>query len=329
MKEINALTHSSTEQAPWLFDWLLSHDPSSDTAHDWPVSMASWWEKYLHSATLFPATALRPIDRAIIGGALAGRVAHAFCSGYHNALQRLFPGLDDQRRAALLVTERGGKSPRDIATRLTAHQEHWLLNGEKSYVSGGSAAQQLLVLAASGETAEGRRQLKIVRLSSQQAGVSIEDLPAAAWMPEFRHGHARLQQVVVRAEDLLPGDGFADYTRPFATLESGFIFAALASHLFRLATVHRWPLAQRQSLLFLIMAYRSISDLDPRQPATEILLQGCHDQAVAIIEQCAPCLGQLPGELSAAWQRDSGILRMAKGTLQRSAKAWERFGHSS
>lgn len=329
MNEINALTHSSTEQAPWLFDWLLIHGPSSDTPYDWPVSMESWWAHYLRIATLFPARALTPIDRAIIGGALAGRVAHAFCSGYHNALQQLFPGLDDQRRAALLVTERGGKSPRDIATTLTANQDHWLLDGEKSYVSGGTAAQQLLVLAASGETADGRRQLKVVRLSSQQAGVTIEDLPAAAWMPEFRHGHARLQQVVVRAEDFLPGDGFADYTRPFATLESGFIFAALVSHLLRLAIFHRWPLAQRQSLLFLIMAYRGVSGLDPRQPATEILLQGCHEQAVAIIEQCSHSLGQLPGELAAAWQRDSGILRMAKGTMQRSAKAWERLGHSA
>lgn len=321
--------NNSAESGSWLFDWLLQYGQSADSSLDWPVSMEAWWEKYLNIPQHFPAGQLAPIDRAIIGGALAGRVAHAFCSGYHNALQQLFPDLDDQQRTALLVTERSGKSPRDITTRLTSTEGRWFVNGEKSYVSGGSSANQLLVLAANGETAEGKKLLHIIRIPSQKPGVTIEDLPASAWMPEFSHGHARFQQVEIRAEDILPEDGFIHYTRPFATAESGFIFAALAAYLFRVASACKWPAQQRQSLLFLIMAYRAIGNLDPRLASTEILLQGCHDQAVAILDQCDPCWSQVPTELATAWQRDGGIRRMAKGSNQRTAKAWIKSGYPS
>src|SRR6476620_8694313 len=77
-----------------------------------PDSLESWWK-----ATAEPRGGFdTPVDRALLGGALADRVGFAFIGGYEAALESLFgatPGI-----TSLCVTEPAGNRPQDITTTL-------------------------------------------------------------------------------------------------------------------------------------------------------------------------------------------------------------------
>jgi acyl-CoA dehydrogenase len=105
-----------------LLDTLLTTSPAvASTAADWFAATAA-------ARTAFPTT----IERALVGGALADRVAFAFAAGYTEALRYLVPSLDGI--AALCASEADGNHPRAIKTRLDGTR----LTGHKRWSTGAS-----------------------------------------------------------------------------------------------------------------------------------------------------------------------------------------------
>src|SRR5689334_21507952 len=111
----------------------------------------------------------RTIDRAIAAGLAADRLGRAFVGGYHAALSRLVGSARDAK-LSLAATEKGGARPRDIRTTFANGK----LNGEKTFATLASAADEILVVASIGES-DGKNNLVLVRVTADAPGLTIAD----------------------------------------------------------------------------------------------------------------------------------------------------------
>lgn len=250
--------------------------------------------------------------RAVIGGARADRVGHAFAIGYQAAIE----ALAGDGSAALCVTEDGGNHPRAIQTRLASGR----VTGSKKWATLADHAAHLLVVATEGDDAAGRPRLKVVRVSTSAPGLTLE-LSAAAFVPEIAHARVALDGV---AGEVLPGDGYADYVKPFRTIEDIHVHAALAGYLIGAARQRGFAHGIAERLAMVAAALAALGAEDPRSPATHVALGGAIATTAAIVAELEAAWAQVPDEEWARWQRDRPILQVAgKARGERLARAWE------
>ncbi|MBZ0234822.1 MAG: acyl-CoA dehydrogenase family protein, partial [Deltaproteobacteria bacterium] len=193
----------------------------------------------------------RPIDRAVHGGYEADRVGAAFVAGYSAALRALVPGAPP--RTSLCATEAGGAHPRAITTRLDPELR---LVGAKRWSTLATEAELLLVVATIGADEAGRSRLKLVRVSPRAPGVTITAMPPPPFAPEVSHAELTLDTQVAPA-DVLPGDGYTDYLKPFRTVEDIHVHGAMLGWLLGLAARHAWPHELVERLLAAVASLRS------------------------------------------------------------------------
>lgn len=276
----------------------------------------AWWKSHLSLATRRGA----PADLALAAGFAATRPAWAFLSGYQAALRCLVPRLSPGERAAFAATEEAGNHPRAIATTLSDSDSEGagsrVLAGVKTFVTLGPAAEVLLVLATRGLGEDGRPDLALVQVPRGAAGVSIDALPPLPFIPEVVHGRAVFDDVVVAEDAVHPGDGYADYSKPFRTLEDAHVHGALVAYFLRLAVVHGAPPALIAELASLAAELHRLAGADPRDPFTHVVLAAALSRVVDAADD--PRLwAAVDDETRALWDRDRPILSVAAGARAR------------
>ncbi|MDP3277611.1 MAG: acyl-CoA dehydrogenase [Deltaproteobacteria bacterium] len=213
------------------------------------------------------------IGRALLGGLHADRVAFAFAAGYRAALCALVPSrVGPDVRATLCVTESGGNHPRAIETTLTETDEGLLLQGQKAFCTLADDATLLLIAAREGER-DGRPSIRLVCVSPAQIGVVIEPLAPLRFVPEASHALLALNTRVDPAQ-VLEGDGYTRYVKPFRTVEDLHVMAALSA--FAWGASRRWLTAETQALE-LLASITTLGDLagrDPSDAVTHLALAG-------------------------------------------------------
>lgn len=253
-----------------------------------------------------------PIDRAIRAGFAADRLGWAFLAGYRAALSRLVP---DRRAASLCVTEAGGAHPRGLTTALLLEDNVLRLRGVKQWATGADAGEDLLIAAHH----EGRLVLVAVPVEAAR----LEPMPPTPFVPEIGHFRVHLEGVRVGYEQVLPGDGWGDYVKPFRTVEDLHVSAAAAAMVLRQAHAHGWPRPLREGLLGLLVGFRGLAEADPRASATHLALSGLLGLWSHLLTEADPCWGEDP--VGQRWQRDRGLLRVASSARERRREvAWER-----
>jgi hypothetical protein len=243
--------------------------------------------------------------RALAGGCAADRPGWAFASGYAEALRRLVPSIGD-RTAALAATEAGGAHPRAIATRLADGR----LDGLKRFVTLAGACEAAVVIASEGE-ADGKNRLVAVLVPLDRAGIAIDPLPPTAFAPEVPHAAIRFHSVAVAAGDRLPGDGYADYLKPFRTVEDIHVMAAITAWL--AATFARAPGGAEhvEELAALAGALVALGGLDPRAAVTHRALAGALAALDRALVRAEPLWTEVDPDVRARWQRDRPLLQVA------------------
>jgi acyl-CoA dehydrogenase len=299
-----------------LLEWLLSSPPAAgDAAHP------DWWTHYLTAARPWST----PIERAAAGGFIADRLAYAFAAGYHNALRALLPELPDDLPAALCITEDGGAHPRAIATRLeTPAAGGWRLTGTKRWATLADRARVLFVAASIGQTPDGRNQLRLVRVPAHAPGVALTLMPETAFTPEIHHASIRFDGVPVNDTDILPGDGYQHYIKPFRTIEDLHVQAGLVGHLLGVARRHGWPRESCEQLTTFLAAMRTLADAPPSSAAVHVALAGLLDLLGRFIAETRARWELVDAETRARWERDQGLLAVAaRARGQRREVAWQ------
>jgi acyl-CoA dehydrogenase len=254
------------------------------------------------------------VERAIVSGARADRVGYAFANGYALAIEALV----GDGSAALCATEEGGNHPRAIHTRL--HDGR--VTGSKRWATLADRVTHLLVVATEGTDAAGRPRLRIVRVPSDAPGVTLE-LSTTTFVPEVRHARVTLDAV---AGEVLPGDGYADYLKPFRTVEDIHVHGALAGYLIGVARAHGFAPAIVERLAVVAAALATLGAADAKAPATHIALGGALATSAAIMVELEAAWAAAPDDEWARWQRDRAILQVAgKARAERLARAWQAF----
>jgi acyl-CoA dehydrogenase len=274
---------------------------------DRPIgSLDEWWQRHEDVSK----NASRPIDRAILGGAIADRVGYAFASGYQAALGALVP--DAAAKTALLATEEGGAHPRAITTSLrSASGPELTLDGKKQWCTMASFADVLLVVARVGEDETGRPRLRLARIHRVRAGVTMEPLPETPFAPEIPHAVVTLDSVRVRPEEVLEGDGYDRYLKPFRTVEDLHVHAALFGYLLALAVRSGSSPELVEALLTAIAAARGLADLDPSLSSTHLALAGLLTMSREVVSRAGRVIDAIGGDTAARWSRDLPLLGVA------------------
>jgi hypothetical protein len=250
--------------------------------------------------------------RAVIGGARADRVGYAFAIGYQAAIE----ALAGEGSAALCVTEESGNHPRAIRTRLVDGR----VTGKKQWATLADHAAHLLVVATEGEDAAGRPRLRVVRVRADAPGLALE-MSAASFVPEIAHARVTLEGV---AGEVLPGDGYADYVKPFRTIEDIHVHAALAGYLIGAARQRGFAHGIVERLAMVAAALAALGAADPKSPATHVALGGAIATTGAIVGEIEAAWAAAPDEEWTRWQRDRAILQVAgRARGERLARAWQ------
>lgn len=250
------------------------------------------------------------VDRAVAAGFAADRLGYAFAGGYRAALARLVPQV--KGAACLCATEQGGGHPRFLRTSLAQVDGGYRLTGTKTWVTLGSTADELLVVASVGHDDAGKNRLKVVHLPASRAGIAIVDKAPTPFAPEIPHAEATFDAVAVQPAEILDGDGYDAYLKPFRTIEDAHVLASALGYLVSVARAYAWPRVHVEEALPIVLALREIGAADPSRREVHIALAGAFRQARALFTSCEPCWSSAPEDERARWQRDRPLLDVAE-----------------
>nr|WP_315434921.1 acyl-CoA dehydrogenase family protein [uncultured Pseudomonas sp.] len=286
------------------------------------------WPDLLHRRERLPAAAdlaegfatllqtlgnVTPFELAVAGGRRMATPGLAFLVGYQAALRMLWPSAP-LSLGALCATEQRSLRPADMQTRL----KDLRLSGRKDFVTAGDAADWLLVAARSEEPGETPR-LSLAVVYPGEPGVKVEKLPALPLMPDISHGRLYLDGALC---ELLAGDGWDAYVKPFRTLEDVYVLSAMTAWLYGIGQDSDWPQALQLRLLALLAGCAEASRQAPNNPPGHVLLGGLFAQFEALAGEVDQALGNGPVEWAQMWQRDKGVMQLAAGArAKRLAKA--------
>jgi len=257
-----------------------------------------------------------PFVRAVRAGARADDVGEAFYAGYQAALSTLVSSEVENRPASLCVTERGGGHPRSILCAIRFDGDHAVLDGEKTFVTGADRAEKLFIVVREPKADEddhGRPTLRLVRLEIPATGVTLHPLPPTPFAPGISHARIVLEDVRIPAADVLPGDGYLRYVKPFRTVEDIHVVAAVAARV--AAFIDRLPGEDErvERILALVLGLGHLAKRPPLDPSTHRALAGTLDLLRVALDGIDTALEKHSDRGAAsAMKRDLAILGIAE-----------------
>ncbi|MBU2510597.1 acyl-CoA dehydrogenase family protein [bacterium] len=309
-----------------LINWLLTEGVSIDSK---PVESLKQWKTILND---LGEKWTRPFQRAVVGGFLADRTAYAFLTGFRAALQRLFPLMSPTCMAAFCISEEGGNHPKFIRTNLertessNGKQNNWVLNGNKKFITGATEADTIFVAASLGFDENGRNDIRLVKLKSNLEGVVINPMETLPFIPEISHGSVAFENVMVEDQQILEGDGYLNYIKPFRYLEDVHVSSSVLGFLYRTACLFSWEASIKEKLISLILLAQGLAEASPEQFETHIAFAGFQKQMDRLTDGLDSELDKTPRDFKAAWIRDRQIFTIAeKARHKRLEKAWNNF----
>jgi len=300
-----------------VLDHLLTAPPAADSVTD----LEDWWAT--HRARI-PAWS-HALDAGIAGGFAAPQVAWAFTAGYHAATTYLF---ETTALTALCITEAAGGHPSTLACRLVEKKGKLRLRGTKTMVTFGGRAEKMLILAHHGLDEAGRKRFVMVDVPRGARGADMAPLPPFPFVPQVPHAAVRLD-VAVEPSQLLPGDGYTRYARPFRTVEDLRVQAAVTAYLVRLVRSIDGPRSHVEALVAHIAMLRQLAVSSPTAPSVHVALAGATRQLESLADEVTSALdeGGLPPPVLESWRRDRRLLEVAERVrARRLERAWAQLG---
>lgn len=286
-------------------------------------SVAQWWQRHRAIAREHSD----PIHQAIVGGFVADRVGWAFASGYQAALRALLADATGDRLCALCVTETDGNSPKAIKSSLRKNGAGWILNGAKRWTTLGPDGALFFVAARDEAASAARPAIRLVKVSSDSPGLKIETMPPTKFVPEVPHARLQFEDLRVEEAQILPGDGYASYVKPFRTVEDIHVQAAVLAYLMREGQRLSWPQDWLERLSALLAGLGKLSDMPASHAETHIALAGALAIGAGLIgETEAFWLKSAADPAALRWQRDKELLKVAGQARElRTRRAWEKL----
>ncbi len=288
--------------APTVLDVL-----SGDAATLLKRCLSAAWEAYGRER----AADASPFTAAVLVASQVDRLGFAFAVGYPAALEQMIEGV--LLPSALCVTEAKGNGPRAIECTLTPKGAGYELDGTKTFVTFGSHAESLIIVARLGQRLDGRPDLAVVAIPANRKGVVLQELPETPFVPEVPHTSVRFEGVEVLKGERLPGDGYLNYVKPFRTIEDIHVLGATLGYLLGLARRTRSPATLIAELSADLLALDRLRESPPLDPRVHIALHGVYQRVNRLTgsEDFARLLDSAPAEERDRWGRDRALLQVA------------------
>ncbi|MEM6956426.1 MAG: acyl-CoA dehydrogenase [Myxococcota bacterium] len=286
------------------------------------ADLDAWWTSHLKACEPYQTSA----SRAFVGGFHSDRLGYAFLSGYEEAIGSLVPTLRGVR-AAFCVTESGGASAEAVETRFTFDGEGYTAEGQKSFVTMGEGAEELLIVGTIGRDDHERRKLRVARLPRDRAGLVQQVGRVAPFAPEIGASTLELRGVRFGQDEMLEGDGYDDYVKPFRTAEDLHVCAATLGHLMRIGRLAGWGPNELENIAALAAALYPLALAAPLEAPVHVATQGVLRAMNRLIDEL-PWASVEPLTRQ-RFERDKPLLGLARGARQaRIRSAWRRLGRA-
>ena len=259
----------------------------------------------------------------------AGDRLSASVAGHQAAIRRLFPGTPDDAVTAFCVSEDQGPRPSGILSTLTPAAGGFVLNGAKKWGSLSPLADLLYIAASIGE-AEGRKQLRMVKVAAGSAGLTLDTSPYAAYRDHMPIADLKLVDVAVAADEVLAQDAYTDFIKPFRLVEDVYGAVAVQIGVLRLGRVHGWPQETLEDLTALILQGHAISETPMSRPVDVVLMSAFFRAWDAVWSGLSPCWDRIPPEERTRWSPSTGTLGVAARAREtRRQNAWAELTSAS
>ncbi len=238
---------------------------------------------------------------AFILGGQSATPGMAFLSGYQAAVRCLDSTCANAHFAAFCVSEKGIKKPWDMATRLRANGDGWVLDGRKGFVMLlPDLIDDLYVLAKDDDGA-----LSCVHVPANAAGLSVSDSLNAPFVQDIPHAGIVFDNVALTDQQIVIKEGHEKANKPFRYWEDVHVAVAMYAWMLRQMCERDDFESQKQVMLKKLCQliekftersdYYSVSMLD--------LLDDCHQ----LLENQSMFLPEIA---LAQWQVDRLLLQM-------------------
>jgi len=298
-----------------FFETLLSHSMSRNSFD----SMPDWFECFIKETKYIPST----LEQAALGGRLSNNMSFAFAAGYQSAIQSLFKP-DYRQLSSLCISEHEGNHPRAIKCSLTQHGQNRHLNGSKSFITGANEAEFLYVAATTGFNINNRPNIKMLSFQANLEGIKIRKMKPLPFVPEISHGTATFKQVTLKSQQILEGDGYTNFVKPFRTHEDIHVLAAIIGFRIGEAIDSNWSHDSVEAHLSLLASLLPLEPNNFNQASTHLILAGCRSQLKVLIQQTDDQFKQNNIKGFEEWRRDKALLEIAsKAHKIRTNRAWD------
>ncbi|MBI4510407.1 MAG: acyl-CoA dehydrogenase family protein [Deltaproteobacteria bacterium] len=291
-----------------------------------PVSLLDWWGAREEQA----AGSTSPFELAAMGGFQADRLGFAFAAGYHAALRALVPSLPHGVIASLCATEAQGAHPRAIRTQFTPLGGDVIIRGEKRWATCAALAEVLVIIGTTGTDDQGRNRLNAALVDARAPGVEILPMATPPFAPEIPHAVVRLQDVRIPLGQVLAGDGYDDFLKPFRTVEDLYVMTGLAGYLLGVSSRRGWPAPIKEELIATLWLARALAEESPRSAWVHIGLAGLIAGITRLIPSIEEIWRSSPDQELDRWERDKLILGVAGNAREkRREAAWRHVGQGT
>ncbi len=254
-----------------------------------------------------------------------GRLA-AGAAGHQAAIRRLFPDTPDDAIVAFCVSEDKGPRPAHILTTLTSNGAGFSLKGTKRWGSMSPLSDVLYVAASIGES-NGRNQLRMVRLPAGCKGLTLDTSAYGSFKDHMPIADLILDDVAVRADDVLSADAYEAYIKPFRLVEDVYGTAATQIGVLGVGLTHEWSQDVLEDLLALILQAHTISQTPMARPEDVVLMSSYFRASDILWARLGECWSKVPNDERARWSPETGTLGVAARAREtRRQNAWSEIG---
>jgi hypothetical protein len=136
-------------------------------------------------------------------------------------------------------------------------------------------------------------------------------MPPTPFAPELPHAQVELEDVRVAEDEVLEGDGYTRYLKPFRTIEDTHVLGAFVGHVAGLARANGWPPDALEEALAVLGSLAGVGARDPSAPDTHRMLGGTLRLVEALAARADGWGAKDERESRARWERDRPLLAVA------------------
>jgi alkylation response protein AidB-like acyl-CoA dehydrogenase len=137
--------------------------------------------------------------------------------------------------ASIALSEPGsGSDPKRIRTRAVKKADHYVLDGEKAWLTNGPLADLFIVFAVTGER-DGRKQLTAFLIPRKAPGLTIREMPPLGYLQPSPHCAISMEGCVVPESAVLgcSGRAWEELSKPFRVVEDALLAGVILGGLDR------------------------------------------------------------------------------------------------